>query len=147
MTAPDHRRIRTAGGLAGLAVAFALVGCNGLLDTQRESYTTARVQVTGTSPVPLLLTTSDQFQTVQDPGTGFITTQMLSADTTIIGTLPFDSTVSLGQFNQFLLRLINPDTARTADIRLIIRLDDKKEAYNVGAKVTGAYLQYTYYQY
>jgi len=143
-----HRpTLRSAGGLAGIALVFGLIGCKGLLDTNRETYSTARVQVTGTSPVPLLLMTSDQFQTVQDPGTGLISTLFLAADTTVISTLPADTTVSLGQFNQFLLRLINPDTSQTADIRLIIRLDDKKEAYNVGAKVTGAYLEYTFYQF
>jgi len=147
MTAANSRSLGIAGGLAGLAFALGLVGCGGLLDTEHESYTTARVQVTGTTPVPLLLVTSDQFQTVQDPGTGFLSTLFLNADTAIITELPSDTTVSLGQFNQFLLRLINPDTLQTADIRLIIRLDDKKEAYNVAAKVTGAYLEYTYYQY
>jgi len=147
MTAPNHRRIRTAGGLAVLAIAASLAACNGLLDTSRDTYSFARVQVTGTSPVPLLLMTSDQFQTVQDPGTGFLTTLLLAADTIVVNTLPADTTVSLGQFNQFLLRLINPDTSKTADIRLIIRLDDKKEVYNVGAKVTGAYLEYTYYRF
>jgi len=147
MAVLNSPRPHSAAGFAALAFALALAGCGGLLDTEHESYTTARVQVTGTSPVPLLLVTSDQFQTVQDPGTGFLETQFLNADSTVIPTLPFDSTVSLGQFNQFLLRLINPDTLQTADIRLIIRLDDKKEDYNVGAKVTGAYLQYTYYQF
>jgi hypothetical protein len=142
-----HRSLCTAGGLASLVLAAGLVACDGLLDTSRETYSTARIQVTGTSPVPLLLMTSDQFQTVQDPGTGFVTTELLTADTLVITDLPADTTYSLGQFNRFLVRLINPDTSQTADIRLIIRLDDKKEVYNVGAKVTGAFLEYTYYSF
>lgn len=138
---------RRRAGVSALlsALVLAAVGCDGLLDTGREVRTSARIQVSGTSPVPLILMTSDQFLGVQDPTTGQIVTQILVADSLIIDRLPVDTTYSLGQYNRFLVRLINPDTAATALVRMIIRLDDEEEVYDVEARVTGAYIEYTYY--
>ena len=135
---------RTTQAALCTALVLPAAACDGLFDTNREVRETARVQVSGTSPVPLLLMTSNQFLNVQDPATGQITTQIIVADTLTIDQLPVDTTYSFGQYNRILVRLINPDSNATAQVRMIIRLDDKDEVYNVEARVTGAYLEYSY---
>lgn len=139
-----RRSFPGAAALAGVALVSGLAACD-VLGTERTVRETARIQVSGTAPGPLLLMTSDQFLNVQDFQTGQIVLQILAADTLVINQLPVDTTYSLGQFNRFLVRLINPDTTQAADVRMIIRLDDKDETYNVRALVTGAFLEYTYY--
>lgn len=131
--------------LAGAGLTLGLTACDGILGNSREVRETARIQVSGTSPVPLILMTSDQFLNTQDFATGQIVTQILAADSIAVAALPFDTTVSMGQYNRFMVRLINPDSTQTAEVRMIIRLDDEDEVYNVKAKVTGAYLEYTYF--
>jgi len=126
------------------AFVLAAAACDGFLDTGDQTRDTIRVLVSGTSPVPLLLVTSDQFASVQDPATGQIQIQVIASDTLTITQLPVDTTYSIGQFNRILVRLINPDPAATAQVRMIIRLDDEEEAYNVEARITGAYLEYSY---
>jgi hypothetical protein len=140
-----HNRIHSAAGLAAaVGLTLGLAACD-VIGPSREIRETARIQVSGTSPVPLILMTSDQFVNVQDGATGQILTQIIEADSLIIDQLPIDTTYSLGQFNRFLVRLINPDSTQTAEVRMIVRLDDEDEVYNVHARVTGAFLEYSYY--
>jgi hypothetical protein len=144
MTGIRFRNLRTAPAALCAALLLTAAACDGFLDTERESRETIRVLVSGTSPVPLLLVTSDQFASVQDPATGQILLQVIASDTLTITQLPVDTTYAIGQFNRILVRLVNPDPAATADVRMIIRLDDEEEAYNVQARITGAYLEYSY---
>lgn len=131
--------------LAGTLTFLGLAACDGIFDTSRENRETARVQITGTTPVTLLLVTSEQFIEVYDPETGLGETQILEGDTIAVQQLPVDTTFSLGQFNTWLVQLINPSTTETARVRMIVRLDDEEEVYDEEVDlISPVFLQYAY---
>lgn len=131
--------------LAGATLILGLTACSGIFDTSREHRETARVQITGTTPVTLLLVVSDQFIEVYDPETGLGETEILEGDTIPVQQLPVDTTFSLGQFNTWLVQLINPSDTETASVRMIVRLDDEEEVYDQEVElVAPLFLQYAY---
>jgi hypothetical protein len=134
---------RAAAAFCTLIVCVAAAGCNGLLDTSQDQADEAQLIVTGTSPVPLTVILSNQFQTVQDPTTGQITTSFIQADTLTL-LLPIDQTYSLGASGRVYLRLWQPDSTQTADILMRVLLDKKREVYNQRATLKNAFLEYSF---
>lgn len=122
-------------------LTLAAAGC-GVLNSDEDHPEEARVIVTGSSPVPLLLITSTQFVFDIDPATGDRTARALVADTSTIS-LPVDRTYAFGNSNRFLVRVANPDLDQTASVQVRLLIDGK-EVFNDAATMRDAALQYTY---
>ena len=130
--------LRTLG--AGLMLACA--SACGILDDQEERAQRAQVVVNGTSPVPLSLITSSEFVLETDPET-LVTTAVLIVSDTAEFTPPFEDIYQIDQFERFLVRLVNPDSA-VASIRMQVLVDGSLE-YDQSADVAeGGSLEFTF---
>ncbi len=131
---------------AVLILTWAVAGCDSLLSTDDGLAETARVIVTGTSPVPLVIITSNQYTAVTNQATGNLNVSLLTADSVPVTSLPFDRTYPIGDQYRFYVRFGYPDTARTADIQMRVLLDTK-EVYNQRATIRDGWLEYVFVYY
>lgn len=133
---------RAAPLLAALSLA---TGCDSVLGSDQAAFAAdAHVRLAGTSPVPLLLITSTAFVARRDLDTGNLVTQLLAADTIVLQTAEFDRHFDIFGRDRFLVRVVNPDADRSADVHLRVSLDDR-EVYNQRATMRDAALEYTAY--
>lgn len=102
----------------------------------------ARVIVEGTSAAPLLLITSTEFVTTQDPLSDDVLTNLIVSDTAMLSALPGDRSFVIRGADRFLARVANSDTATTATIHMRVLLDGK-EVFNQRATMRDASLEYT----
>lgn len=130
-----------------LIVIAAVVGsCSALLEADAGLAERAHITVEGTTGGPLLMVTSVRFTAVWDARTGQYSATLLSADTVLVSVLPYAATHRLTDRDRFLVRLINPDSAVEASVRMQIQLDGRL-VYTENASLRNASLEYlTYFQ-
>jgi hypothetical protein len=138
---------RTILALVAAVLGATSAACDGLLGTDQAAFAAdARVLLSGTSPVPLLLVTSTNFTAEQDFVTGELITNLIVSDTITLATPTLDQHFEILGADRFLVRLINPDLNETADIHLRVELDGR-QVYNQRATMRDASLEYTaFYQ-
>jgi hypothetical protein len=124
-------------------VLLALLACKSLTDTPATA-TVARVIVTGSSTVPLMVVTSTQF-VVSRSAEGEETISLTRADTAQMG-VPIDRTVPFQGSDRFLVLVRNPDINSTSvlDIRLLI---DGTEVLRQAVSLRDASFHFTYFHY
>jgi hypothetical protein len=113
----------------------------GVLETDQSNPMEARVLVSGTSPVPLLLITSTNFVYTVDEGGSRVPVPLV-ADTVQIS-LPIDQVFPFGNSDRFLVKVANPDVNQTAMIRLQLLVDGRK-VFDDQASMRDASLQYSF---
>jgi hypothetical protein len=110
--------------------------------SRRDRADEASIDVTGESPVPLLLVTSKEWGITLDEETGEEQIVLSKADTAEIE-LPYQRTVALAPTYRILFRLTNPDADRDASIRMQVRMDGEV-VYDRQATLRNASLQYSH---
>lgn len=113
---PRAFRAATA-ALAAMAISAA---CD-LLDDDQEYPGVARVEITGTAPVPLELVVSDDFQRVADVDQGARYTVLVRADTSHVE-LDFVKDYDIELSRRFFVRLTN-HAVEVANVRLTVAFD------------------------
>jgi len=127
-------------------ITLSGAGCDLLKGPSRpDRADEAHIEVTGSSPVPLLLVTSNDWGDGFDELTGERIVVLFQADTAQID-LPHQATVRLAPLYGVLFRVINPDTAQDASIRMRVRLDDEL-VFDESATMRAASLEYSYSYY
>lgn len=106
----------------------------------------ATVEVTGESPVPLLMVTSTVFSIGIDEEVGDQVIVISEADTVEVQQLPYQRTVSLAPTYRILFRLVNPDDQHEANVRMRVRLGDDV-VYDQQATLKNASLQFSHVQF
>jgi hypothetical protein len=134
------------GRVVALLAIIAIAACDSIVESEARPVTNARVTVTGTSPVPLLLVTSFNFGATRNVETQELQVQLSRADTITISSLPFDRTFPFSGADRFHVRLINPDLNATASIRMQL-LVDSREVFNQQANMRDATLAYTFFNF
>jgi hypothetical protein len=143
--------IRSGGrALSAAAAAFMITLSTAACDlgsepSRRRRPDEASIEVTGDSPVPLVLVTSKDWGVALDEETGQQELVITKADTVEIE-LPYQRTVPLAPTYRILVRLINPDADRDATVRMRVSLDDDV-VYDQQATLRNAALQYSYAYY
>lgn len=124
------------------ATAMASAGC-GILETTDRGAQTAQVTITGDSPVPLDLITSDQWVITTNPETFEEELTMFLADTSVIASLPFNRSYSIADFDRFLIRLANPDST-VASVRMTVSVDGSVEYDQQATMSQGGALEFRF---
>ncbi|HEX7118868.1 MAG TPA: hypothetical protein VF212_08780 [Longimicrobiales bacterium] len=135
------RRVAVPGAAAFILTLFA-AACNTISDPTEHYAENAHIELTGTSPVPLVLVTSTVWGQKVDEETGDLVTELMQADTAEVE-LPFERTVALAPTYRILFRVINPDTAESASIRMRVHLDDEL-VYDQPGTLLNASLEYSF---
>lgn len=105
-------------------LTLVAAGCNSVLDTSQDYADRARVVVTGTNTGPLKLVTSTNWLHVTNTDNG--ETTIVIGDSAVYDiTLPVDTSFAFTNSRRFLVRVVNTDTAETADVRLRVYLDEE----------------------
>lgn len=128
---------------AVIIVAMFAAACNSIVDTRAHIATEARVIVTGTSPVPLTLTTSTNFTSRRDDVTGEQTYTILTSKEDTIS-VPLDRVFPFNDSDRFYVKLTNPSTTATAAVRLRV-LVDGMSVYDQSATLKDATLKFSYF--
>ena len=137
------RRRAFSAAAAALVIAFPAAACDLVSGPSRpERAEEASIDVTGESPVPLLLVTSKVWGFVYDETTGEEQLVLSEADTAEIE-LPYQRTIPLAPTYRILFRLSNPDTAQDASVRMRVRLDDDV-VFDEQATMRNASLQFSH---
>ncbi len=123
-----HRERRRWRSPSNTLLPLLLIGASGcgLLETEDRGAEEAVVDITGDTPVPLQLITSDAFVVALDPETLLETVQFARADTITLDSLPFSNPYAIAAFDRFLIRLSNPDSA-VASVRMTVTVDGSVE--------------------
>lgn len=119
--AAPPRALCAAAALAAMAISAA---CN-LLDDDQEYPSVARVEITGTTPGPLELVVSDDFQRVADVNQGARYTVLVRADTSQVE-LDFVKEYDIELARRFFVRLTN-HAVEVAQVRLTVAFDGAVE--------------------
>lgn len=138
----DRGWYSTALGSVALIITLFSAGCNTISDPSEEYAENAHVEVTGTSPVPLLLVSSTNWVYQVNEETGERTIGLVTADTLEVQ-LPVERTVALAPTYRILFRIINPDSARAASVRMRVRLDGDV-MFDETATMRDAALEYSF---
>lgn len=128
---------------APLIITLCATGCNTVSDPTEKYAERASVEVTGSSPVPLLLVSSTNWRFESDPETGDQWVVPLTADTVEVE-LPADHTVQLAPTYRILYQVINPSEDQEANVRMRVFLDDK-QVFDQSATLRNATLEYSYF--
>ena len=96
---------RAAGLAAAVLLAAGLAGCD-LLDDDQPLPGVARVEITGSSPEPLELVVSDNFERVADFDQGARYTRVIQADTSLVQP-DFVMEYDISGTHRFYVRLTN----------------------------------------
>jgi hypothetical protein len=123
-----------------IAMMLGTAGCN-VFASEPDRVEQARVIIDGTTPVPLTLVTSGNFIVQNDSSTFEPVVTLFLADTASLQ-LPYESMYSMGEYERFLVRLINPDTA-TATVRMRVLVDGRLE-YDQSATMSDASMQFVF---
>ncbi|HEY8470104.1 MAG TPA: hypothetical protein VIL18_10705 [Longimicrobiales bacterium] len=127
-------------------ITLPTVACDlGSEPSRRRRADEASIEVTGESPVLLVLVTSKDWGMTLDEETGEQKLVITKADTVEID-LPYQRTVPLAPTYRILFRLINPDADRDATVRMRVSLDDDV-VYDQQATLRNAALQYSHAYY
>src|SRR5687767_4356835 len=137
-----YRRRSRIAWLAMPILTLLGASCSSILDTTQDYAKNATVEVTGTSPVALLLVSSTNWVYVNDPVSGEATVATNDADTVSLQ-LPINRTVAITNSRRILFRLINQDSTQTASIRMRVRLDDQL-VYDQAANMRDASLEFSF---
>jgi len=131
-------------GIGALLLAMALAGCSSILDSSGIYPDEAKVTVSGSTPVPIRIITSNNFVGVWNPEAVKWDVTFNAADTAIVTTLPFNRTTPLRDTGVFFVRVTNPDLDATASIDLRVQIDDN-DAYRQEATLRDASIEYVFY--
>lgn len=138
-----RRRYRARYTVALGLVLIPIFACTSVFESGDERADAANVFVTGTSTEPLMLILSNDFDTQPGDG-GAVGVTLLSADTfTVNLPAPVERSYSFDESDRFLARLVNPDTASTADVHMRVLLDSD-EVYNQQATLLDAELEFVF---
>jgi hypothetical protein len=137
-----YRRRSRIAWLSLPILTLLTAACSSLLDSTQDYADNATIEVTGTSPVPLLLVSSTNWVYVPDPVTGEPIVSTTTADTVSLQ-LPINRTVALTNSYRIFFQLINRDSAQTASVRMRVRLDDKM-VYDQAANMRNASLEFSF---
>ncbi len=142
MKAPTRRgHRRTVLGTAFLIAALAAAGCDAITDTTGRYADDARIELSGTSPGPLVLVSSTHWVYAIDENTGFPYVHLYEADTTEVE-LPAEKNVALAPRYRILFRVINPH-AEEANIRMRVLLDGELK-YDAETPIGDMPVDYTF---
>jgi hypothetical protein len=131
---------------AALAITLATAACDfGFGPARRGRPDAATIQVSGESPVPLVLVTSKEWRVELDDETGQQRIVLSKADTVELE-LPYQRTVALAPTYRILFRLINPDADHDANVRMRVSLDEDV-VFDQQATLRNAALQYSHTHY
>ena len=125
-----------------LIIILLASGCNILSEPETKYAEQARIEVKGSSPVPLLLITSTELAIHTDEETWEQTILPIKADT-LETELPIERSVNMAPNHQILYRLVNPDGDHEADIEMRVYLDEEL-VYEQAATLLDASLEFTY---
>jgi hypothetical protein len=137
-----YRRLSGATRLALPILTLVTASCSSVLDSSADYADNAIIEVTGTSPVPLLLVSSTDWVHVVSPVTGERTIATNKADTVSLQ-LPINRTVPITNQYRIFFSVVNPDSVQTATIRMRVMLD-KKLVYDQAATMRDASLQFSF---
>lgn len=121
-----------------LMLLGVLVGTGCGIFESEDPADTARVRLTGTSPVDLELITSSDFAFNIDPQTGRRESVLVESDTVLVRP-PFEQAFDIAEFGIFLVRLTNAEQ-ETANVTLEIFIDDSRrlsQEMTIGADEDG----------
>lgn len=135
------RRPASIAGAAFMITLFS-AACSTATDPRDGYAETAYIEVTGTSPVPLLLVKSTNWAYEFDELEGEQQLVLFEADT-VEFELPVSDSVALAPSYRILFRVVNPDTEQEADIRMRVHLDDEL-MFDQTATMRDASLEYSY---
>lgn len=107
-----------------LMLLGVLVGTGCSIFESEDPADTARVRLTGTSPVDLELITSSDFAFNIDPQTGRRESVLVESDTVLVRP-PYEQAFDIAEFGIFLVRLTNAEQ-ETANVTLEIFIDDSR---------------------
>ncbi len=137
----DWRRPRV--NRLALPILTLLAGsCSSVLDSTQDYADSATIEVTGTSPVPLLLVSSTNWVYVTSQETGALIVSTTTADTVSLQ-LPINRTISITDRYRVFFQVINRDTTQTASIRMRVLLDSKL-VFDQAATMRDASLEYSF---
>lgn len=128
--------------LALSILTILAASCSSVLDSTQDYADNAIIEVTGSSPVPLLLVSSTNFVYINNPENNTQTISTNTADTVSLQ-LPINRTVSITDRYRIYFSVINPDSTQTASIRMRVRLDDKL-VYDQSATMRDASLEFSF---
>jgi hypothetical protein len=128
-----------------VALLLGASACDSVLHTDDRPVINAQIQVTGTSPVPLLLVTSTNFRAERNIETNQLSVFPVSADTVRL-TVPYDRSLAFNGADRLFVKLVNPDLNETASIRLRVVIDGK-EMFNESAAMRDASLNFTFFNF
>jgi hypothetical protein len=128
--------------LVPLILTFFAAGCSSTTDSSEEWAENAHLEITGTSPVPLMVVSSTNwlFETDDETGEPYVT--LVTADSLEVG-LPVELTVPITGTGRIFFRVINPDSTEDANIRVRMLLDQLLVFDDTGT-LRDASLDYTY---
>jgi len=128
---------------AAAFITSLTTACDLLSDpTDRRRAEEATLELTGESPVPLLVVMSKEWGIGFDEESGEQVFILSKADT-VETEVPYQRTVSLAPTYRILFRVINPDSEHEADVRMRVLLDDDV-VYDQQAALRGTALQYSH---
>lgn len=127
--------------LAPLILTLSFAGCSSATDSE-EWAENAYLEVTGTSPVPLMIVSSTVWVFDYDDETGERYVSLATADT-LEAELPVVVTVPITLTGRIFFRVINPDATQEASIRMRMLLDDRLVFDDVGT-LLDASLEYSF---
>jgi hypothetical protein len=128
--------------LAPPILTVLAAACSSALDTTQDYADNATIEVTGTSPVPLLVISSTDWLYVRDAN-GNLVAAVNRADTTRHTALPIMRSVPIQTARKIHFKLVNPDSTQTANIRMVVRLDNNT-AYDQAATMRNASLEFSF---
>lgn len=136
-------KVRTRSGIR-IAALFTIIlsaaGCD-ILGPPGGRADTARLELDGTSPGPLLVVTSTDWTYIYDEDTGRTLISLVAADTTE-AELPFQKSVDLAPRYRILFRVVNPHEEE-AHVRMRVLLDGELK-HSVEGELGETPLEYTY---
>jgi hypothetical protein len=126
-----------------LPILTLLAGaCSSVLDSTQDYADIATLEVTGSSPVPLIVVSSTNWQYVTNQETGAQSVATNQADSVSLD-LPINRTVSITDSYRIFFQVINRDINQTASIRMRVLLDDRL-VFDQAATMRDASLEYSF---
>lgn len=134
------RRRLVVGLLTAVLPAAGLASCN-LLDDDQELPNIARVEITGSSPEPLELVVSDNFERVSDLEQGARYTVLVQSDTSFVQP-DFAQEYDIEGTHRFYVRLTN-HSFEVAQITLSVAFDGEVEYSQRASLSEGGALEFS----
>jgi hypothetical protein len=126
-----------------MAIAVAVAGCSAGTEPDVKP-TRADIEVSGTSTVPLQLVVSTDFVEFIDPVEGTRRQSFNSADTLVLTSLPYTTTIQLTELASIVVEVSNP-AVTPATVRLRVEVDSGQQPYDREAIMSeGGALRYVF---